>query len=394
MTRMEVALVEAARVEVIIGPTGRVDLDTVRDVVATTLAELAVAGEVVAATDAAELGAAVDRALADPRVAPVVVPGPDAATRQLIEARPGAARMVWCDVESRAPGVASRPAGTYIYGRGLDSLAWAIRRVVHLRRWPVRQYPYGSDAEQVGELRLPAPAQALTSVRPPVAVLLHGGFWRSIWAFDLMDALAIDLAGRGYAAWNLEYRRPDRNGWKATVDDVAAGLAVLRELSSEVPLDLDRVVLIGHSAGGQLALQAAADTVAAGSAAAGSAAAGSAVRIVLAVSLAGVLDLAEADRRALSAGATAGALGGSVDEIPQVYAAASPLARVPLGVPQLIVVGDGDDLDFVDMSRRYAEAAASAGDEVTLAGGPGDHFDVIDPRSTIWQATADRLTRP
>ncbi|MEU9889947.1 alpha/beta hydrolase [Sphaerisporangium sp. NPDC051011] len=211
-----------------------------------------------------------------------------------------------------------------------------------------------------------------TGSRPPVVVLVHGGYWRSIWGADLMDALAIDLARRGIASWNLEYRRPDLHGWDATTADVAAGITALRSL--DVPVDLDRVVVAGHSAGGQLALRAAAD-------------AGGAVAV--AVSLAGVLDLVEGYRRHMSSGAVHDALGGTPEEIPGTYAAASPLLRLPLGVPQIVVQGASDDLDLVDMARRYASAA---GDEAAYIERPGDHWSVIDPSTPIWAHTARELT--
>ncbi|MEV6982034.1 alpha/beta hydrolase [Sphaerisporangium sp. NPDC051017] len=211
-----------------------------------------------------------------------------------------------------------------------------------------------------------------TGSRPPVVVLVHGGYWRSIWGADLMDALAIDLARRGIASWNLEYRRPDLHGWDATTADVAAGIAALRSL--DVPVDLDRVAVAGHSAGGQLALRAAAD-------------AGGAVAV--AVSLAGVLDLVEGYRRHMSSGAVHDALGGTPEEIPETYAAASPLLRLPLGVPQIVVQGASDDLDLVDMARRYTSAA---GDEATYIERPGDHWSVIDPSTPIWAHTARELT--
>jgi acetyl esterase/lipase len=93
----------------------------------------------------------------------------------------------------------------------------------------------------------------------PVAVLIHGGFWRARYSLRLEDRLAADLAGRGWGVWNLEYRRLGRlscGGWPATFEDIAAGIDHLGKL--EEPLDPARVVAIGHSAGGQLALWAAA----------------------------------------------------------------------------------------------------------------------------------------
>lgn len=248
---------------------------------------------------------------------------------------------------------------------------------------------YGSAADQHGELWLPAgPGPA------PVAVLLHGGYWRARYRLDLMHALAADLAARGYAAWNLEYRRADTpgGGWPGTFADVAAGLDALAGLAERFPLDLGRVTVIGHSAGGQLALWAAARRPAAGPRPAGPRPAGARVTAALAVSLAGVCDLAAAADLRLSDGAAISLLGGSPAEVPAVYAAASPLALLPLGVRQLIVHGTMDGNVPFDLSERYAAAARAAGDAcafLPLAG--ADHFDVIDPASPAWAAVLSRL---
>nr|WP_221475557.1 alpha/beta hydrolase [Sphaerisporangium rubeum] len=211
-------------------------------------------------------------------------------------------------------------------------------------------------------------------------MLVHGGFWRSVWGADLMDAPAVDLTARGYATWNVEYRRPDHHGWQATTADVAAGLAALHDLATtDRRIDPRRVAVAGHSAGGQLALRLAADTGPSG--------------LAFAVSLAGVVDLREGDRRRMGAGAVAAALGGSHEDVPWVYAAADPLSRLPLGVPHLVVQGRDDDLDLVDMARRYTAAARAAGDHVIHLEHPGDHFAVIDPATPIWAATVEELAR-
>ncbi|WP_285587513.1 alpha/beta hydrolase [Herbidospora sp. NBRC 101105] len=287
---------------------------------------------------------------------------------------PHPAPVVWYDPADTGPAEVS-PGSAHLYGRGLWGLTWAIRHAYHRLRHPAERVAYGPGDEQWGELRLPPHH---SGGRLPVAVLIHGGYWRSIWAADLMDALAVDLAGRGYAAWNLEYRRPDRHGWQATVADVAAGLDRLTGIDSlDFDLDLDRVVVFGHSAGGQLALRAAADDG----------------RIALAVSLAGVLDLSEGERRRVGTGAVPHALGGSSAEIPEVYAAADPMSRLPIGVPQLVVIGHDDDLDLIDFNRRYAAGAEATGDDLTYLEGPGDHFAVIDPTSEIWNSAMTEVDR-
>lgn len=346
---------------VVTGPGLVADLRLVTEVADREFAALGVSGEVVSASDLSGF-----RETLDFPGALVVLPGPDHEIRSLYTEHPQA---VWLDVtkhDTPPATPADGPAGGYLHGRGIWGLTWAIRHAVHRLRRPARRVAYGDHPDQWADVRLPRETTGST----PVAVLLHGGYWRSIWGADLMDALCVDLADRGFAAWNLEYRRPDLHGWAATTEDVAQAIGRAAEGAS------GRIVVVGHSAGGQLALRAAADDP----------------RITLAVSLAGVLDLVEGDRRHLSSGAVAAALGGPAAEVPEIYGRSSPLARLPLGVPQLIVQGGGDDLDLVDLGRRYARAAQAAGDQVTYLEMSGDHFDVIDPASPIWRATAGVIT--
>ncbi|WP_405149727.1 alpha/beta hydrolase [Sphaerisporangium sp. NBC_01403] len=360
------------RVLVVAGPGLVADPGLLKDLAAEEAAALGVQGRFTLAADVPALRAELDGTRDDCAV--VALPGPDPAARRLI-ATPAdfSPRTVWLDLARVGPLPAAGGAA-HLQGRGAFGLTWAVRHAVHRLRRPARRIPYGGHADQWGELRLPSPADGTP---PPVAVLVHGGYWRSIWEADLMDALAIDLADRGHASWNLEYRRPDLHGWDATTADVAAGIAALAAL--DVPLDLGGIAVVGHSAGGQLALRAAADTRQAGEGPA---------RVSLAVSLAGVLDLVEGDRRQVGAGAVARALGGAAAEIPKVYAASSPMERLPLGMPQLVVQGASDDPDLLDSSRRYARAA---GQEASYLELPGDHFDVIDPATPIWQATAREM---
>lgn len=356
---------------VVTGPGLVADPALLRQIMETECAALGLPGRLEAAADGEALGKLLLDGGRDGTCAIVAVPGAGPATRSMLT-RPGShtSRTVWYDVTDTGPAEVAT-GSVHLFGRGIHGLTWAIRHAVHRLRHPARRISYGPHADHWAELRLPDDHDA----RPlPVAVLLHGGYWRSIWGADLMDALSIDLAGRGYAAWNLEYRRPDRHGWAATTADVAAGFAALATAAREHPLDLGRTAVLGHSAGGQLALRLAADTDG----------------VALAVSLAGVLDLGEGALRRISSGAVPAALGGTPDEIPEVYAAADPLARLPLGVPQLIVQGLDDDLDLIDFNRRYV---ARADDDLVYIEQAGDHFAVIDPASGIWHATAAQLDR-
>jgi acetyl esterase/lipase len=218
----------------------------------------------------------------------------------------------------------------------------------------------------------------------PVAVLLHGGYWRAQYTKRLMAPMAAGLAARGWAAANVEYRRVGLGGggggWPATFEDVAAAVDHLADVDG---LDLDRVVTVGHSAGGHLALWAAGRH----RLPPGTPGAGPVVAIQRAVSLAGVVDLVEADRLGLGAGAVPALLGGRAATVPGRYAVASPAALLPLGVAQVLVHGDADGVVPLGLSERYVSAAVAAGDDVRLVTLRGvDHMAVIQPRGAPWDA--------
>ena len=217
--------------------------------------------------------------------------------------------------------------------------------------------PYGEHPSQVAELFEPA------GEARGAAVLIHGGFWRAAYDRHLMDELCRDLAARGWAAWNLEYRRlGDGGGWPETFDDVEAAIGAIGASNTLLPA-------IGHSAGGHLALWAAARRL-----------------VTHAVAQAGVVDLAEAARLGLS--------GRVVDELvaPELYDRASPAAMLPLGVPHLLVHGEQDDTVPVAISRAYRAAAVAAGDDVSLVTLSGvGHFEHLDPASDAWRAVVEWL---
>lgn len=229
---------------------------------------------------------------------------------------------------------------------------------------------YGAHPEQVANLHLPAGDPPF-----PTVALLHGGFWRDRWDRTLMTPLACDLARRGFAAWNVEYRRVghEGGGWPGTLDDVAAALD---HLVSIPEVETDRVAVVGHSAGGQLALWAATRT--------------QGRRPSYVVALAGLCDLTRAHE--LDADAVRAFLGGDPKDVPERYGEASPRSRIPLGVSQLLVHGSDDDVVPADLSEEYAAAARLAGDDVELVVVPrADHFDVIAPTHCAWSLVASRI---
>ncbi|MGZ9100218.1 MAG: alpha/beta hydrolase [Brevundimonas sp.] len=247
---------------------------------------------------------------------------------------------------------------------------------------------YGRDALQFGDLWLPR-----SPGRHPVIVLIHGGCWRAdLPGLELMDYMAADLRERGYAVWNLEYRRIGHpgGGYPGTFQDIAAGLDHLRALAPRHRLDLDRVAVSGHSAGGHLALWAASRDRLLPASPLRSA---NPLSIRGVVSLAGIADLGAYRRTgpdACGGPSTIDSLIGSRESGGRdVLADTSPPALLPLGDRQIVISGALDPIVPPGFGRDYAQAAAASGDPATsiVLGGAG-HFELIDPTSAVWPAIA------
>jgi acetyl esterase/lipase len=203
----------------------------------------------------------------------------------------------------------------------------------------------------------------------PTAVLLHGGFWRAKYRCDLMRPMADDLNARGWATWNVEYRRVGADGgYPATLEDVAAACRTATELG------LGPLVALGHSAGGHLALWLASEGL-----------------VSAAISLAGVACLVDAVTDHLGNGAAADFMGSTPAQAPDAYAHADPVQRLPTGVPTILVHGTHDETVPVKQSRTYADTALADGDDCELLEFRGGHFEVIEPASGVWPTIIDRL---
>lgn len=243
---------------------------------------------------------------------------------------------------------------------------------------------WGLGEVQFGDLRLPAGPGP-----HPVVVLIHGGCWLSDYGMPYMGALGEALKAEGIATWNIEYRRvgDSGGGWPGTLLDVGEAIDNLRHLATRYPLDLSRVVLSGHSAGGQLALWAA---TRARSGATHPLRGKDPLPVMGVVALSPVADLAASvsDETPICGRSAARLLGGTPAEVPERYALASPSALLPLGIPYGIVSGVEDQFVPAAHVAAFADQARRAGDEVRLELVPeAGHFEVVAPGTVAFAVT-------
>jgi len=259
---------------------------------------------------------------------------------------------------------------------------------------------YGSGDNHVADVRLPratapGPAGQPSSVGPrpaPLVLFLHGGFWRAAYDRAHTGPLAVALAAAGFAVCAPEYRRTGQRGggWPGTFDDVAAAVdalpALVRDAAGADVVSDAPVILAGHSAGGHLALWAAARHMIPAAAVWHA----PRPRVAGVVALAAVSDLATCHALRLGRDAVVALLGGGPDKYPERYRSTDPMGLLPLGCPVRLVHGAGDDVVPCSLSSGFLARSRAAGDDVSLAELPGaGHFDVIDPLSAAWPRVVD-----
>ncbi len=266
-----------------------------------------------------------------------------------------------------------------------DPIDELLARLAREATPPTARIPYGEAPSQFGDLRLPSDRSAGPW---PVAIMVHGGYWRARYDGSSYGAIAGALTAFGVATWNIEYRRLGEpgGGWPGTFEDVAAAADSLRGLAERYSLDLNRVLTVGHSAGGHLALWLAArsrlpkdsllwrpDPL----------------PISGVVSLAGVANLRRAWELHLSDTVVEKLLGGTPEQVATRYDECSPFDLLPLGVPQAMIHGTRDDIVPFEISTGYVERARSLGDDAQLISLEGcGHFEVIDPSAAAWRDVA------
>lgn len=258
---------------------------------------------------------------------------------------------------------------------------------------PALRIRYGDAPEHFGELRVPAGRGP-----HPVVVVVHGGWWRATYGLAYAGHLSAALTSDGFATWNIEYRRvgSPNGGYPNLLHDVTAALAKLADLAPDYDLDLARIVVTGHSAGGHIAAWLAAkqahrelDVF------------GSSPSIAGAVPVAGAIDLILCSE--MNVADTVGIpvhdfLAGTPAAVPERYALASPAELLPAGIPVICIHGDEDTVVPLAISERYVARARAAGDPAQLIVLAGvEHFAVFNPETSagaaVRAAVRDLLTR-
>lgn len=235
---------------------------------------------------------------------------------------------------------------------------------------------YGNEALQFGELRLPSGKGPF-----PTIVLVHGGCWLSEYNLEHMRKLAAAFTDEGIATWLIEYRRvgDEGGGWPGTFDDVANGMDLVADIAPKYNLDMDRLLVAGHSAGGHLAIWLANRP----------SQWGTGVTPTAVLALAPAADLVYLDGQNVCGDVVEKLVGGHASEVPERYELASGINRLPLTVPQYVVLGTFDD-NWTPVGKIYVEAALESGSETyPIAADESGHFEMIDPDSSTWPLVLD-----
>lgn len=270
-----------------------------------------------------------------------------------------------------------------IYGRLQRGVRWGMHFLKYCEVHPYTTLAYGEAPSHIGDLFMPEGDGPF-----PVAMIIHGGFWRDGYYRDSTHGIAADLAKRGIVAWNIEYRRvgPSGGGYPESHQDVLYALNYLKVLEKEHSLDLSRVAVVGHSAGGYLSVWASSIPV------------GELegvmpkpqVPVTLSISLAGVSDLDEAHKSGGGERAATHFLKSAAgDEALRKQLSVGYLQYSP-ETKLILVHGTNDDYVPVELSEYTLELLHTRNDvaaDIMVFPGSG-HNEFVDPQSKEWQQVA------
>lgn len=245
--------------------------------------------------------------------------------------------------------------------------------------------PYGEHPRQFGEWFIP------DGDRPPLVVLVHGGYWRPVWRLDIEEASARELASHGFAVWSIEYRTYEFP-WPTTMTDIATAIDQGVAEAARHGVDPSRRALLGHSAGGGLAAWASSRR---GLPAQAPGADPAAPNFDLVVLHAPVACLALGSRDHLGDGAVDTFMGGRPEDVPERYAVTDPAELLPdPDARRVLLHGDADVEVPLAQSEAYLAHLRSHGMPAELTVMPGDgHYEILDPSSPVSQLRRDLLAR-
>ena len=239
---------------------------------------------------------------------------------------------------------------------------------------------YGPGPQHFAELRFPKGQGPF-----PFLFVVHGGFWQSAYDLSHIGHLCAAFTREGIVTCNIEYRRLGNSGggWPGTFQDISLGTDHILEIFSSDPrVDMSRTAVIGHSAGGHLALWLASRQRIPETSPLHSA---RKHHLGSAVSLAGVCDLRMAWKQRLGHGVVAKLMGGTPDQHPDRYDAGSPIELLPSGTRQVLIHGLVDDVVPVSQSEKFVERAEQTGEKPSFIKlDHFGHFELIDPESDAW----------
>jgi acetyl esterase/lipase len=246
---------------------------------------------------------------------------------------------------------------------------------------------YGDDPNQFVELRFPNGKGPF-----PILFVIHGGFWQSVYDLSHIGHLCAAFTSNGVITCNIEYRRIGNpgGGWPGMFQDIGlAARSTLRTTSQDPRFDQSRTAIVGHSAGGHLALWlAGSHRIREGS----PLYVGPKQVLAGAASLAGVCDLRLAWGQKLGHGIVTRLMGGTPDEHPVRYDECSPIELLPTGARYILVHGTVDNIVPVSQSEAFVERSQKVGDRGTLAKLENTgHFELIDPESKAWSTVASAI---